>query len=77
MLTNGQRGLVLANPTGDFSGCIMATVDEDLTLTTLTQSGDLTAGPAMVGTLALGPTGVVALSSDGAQTCGWACRPRP
>jgi len=64
-LTDGQRGLILANPTWDFSGATIATVDEGLTLTTLNQSGDLPTGPAMLGTIALGPTGVVALSSDG------------
>jgi hypothetical protein len=65
ILTNGQRGLIFANLSGDLSGSPIATVDNDLTLTTLTQSGDLPRGSTMVGTQAFGPTGVVALSSDG------------
>jgi hypothetical protein len=65
VLTTGKRGLIFASPTGDFSGSTIATVDQDLTLATLTMSGDLPTGPAMMGTTALGPTGVVALSSDG------------
>lgn len=66
ILTNGQRGLAYGFPTNDSNGPTIATVDDDLTVTTLTQSGDGPVGSAISGsTHAFGPTGVVVLSNDG------------
>ncbi|MGA2512906.1 MAG: hypothetical protein ABSG37_04745 [Candidatus Limnocylindrales bacterium] len=66
ILTNGQRGLLVLAPPDDGPPTI-ATVGDDLTVTTLSQAGD---GPVASATSpgwtsALGPTGVVVLSRDG------------
>ena len=67
ILTDGQRGLVVLPPANNGDGPTIATVDDDLTVTMLSQSGD---GPVASATTigwmwAFGPTGVVALSVDG------------
>jgi hypothetical protein len=70
IITNGQRGLVVAAPPDNQGPPIVATVADDMTVTTLTQTGegpvasDSTPGWAPA---AFGPTGVVILSSDGTQ----------
>jgi hypothetical protein len=63
ILSNGQRGLVVV-PAASGGPPTVATVDDDLTVTTLSQSGE---GPdSDTGwTSAFGPTGVVILSVDG------------
>jgi hypothetical protein len=66
VLTSGQRGLVFEYPSSDFVGPTIATLDDDLTVTTLTPSGDVPTGAAMSGSnLAFGPTGLVVLTNDG------------
>jgi hypothetical protein len=65
VLTDGKRGLLFATPTGSFETAIIATVDQDMNVAILTSSGDLPTGGAMMGTTALGPAGIVELSSDG------------
>lgn len=70
IISNGQRGLVVAQPPDNQGPLVIATVDDDLTVTTLTQTGD---GPVASDSTpgwvpaAFGPTGVVILSSDGTQ----------
>ena len=64
VLTNGQRGLAVLPDDGP----TIATVGDDLTVTTLSQSGDgpVASATTLVGWMsAFGPTGVVALSVDG------------
>ena len=66
ILPNGQRGLAFAYPPSDFAGPAIATIDDALTITTLTPSGDPPTGAAMSGSpVAFGPTGVVVLTNDG------------
>ncbi|MGD0407955.1 MAG: hypothetical protein ABSB34_03055 [Candidatus Limnocylindrales bacterium] len=66
VLTDGQRGLAFADPTSDSTGPTIATIDDDLTVTTLTQSGDIPTGAAIGGsTFAFGPSGVVVLTNNG------------
>jgi hypothetical protein len=69
ILTNGQRGLLVVTPTNNDGPPTIATVGNDLTVTTLSQSGDgPVASATSVGwTSALGPTGLVILSSDGSN----------
>lgn len=70
ILTNGQRGLLVLAPSDDNGPPTIATVGDDLTVTTLNQTGG---GPVGSSTnwaswmpfAAFGPTGVVILSSDG------------
>ena len=67
VLTNGQRGLVVLMPSDGEGPPTIATVGDDLTVTTLTQTGDgpidSASSPGWVS--AFSPTGVVILSSDG------------
>jgi hypothetical protein len=67
VLTNGQRGLVVLTPTDNDGPPTIATVGDDLTIATLSQTGDgPVASASSVGWMsAFGPTGVVVLSSDG------------
>jgi hypothetical protein len=68
IISNGQRGLVVAEPPDNQGPPTIATVDDNLTVTTLSQAGD---GPVASASTpgwvpaAFGPTGVVVLSSDG------------
>jgi len=68
VLSNGQRGLVVIAPPDNNGPPTIATVSDDLTVTALSQSGN---GPIASASstgwvpAALGPTGVVILSSDG------------
>lgn len=67
VLTNGQRGLMAVHQTNGYGPPTVATVNDDLTVTILSQSGD---GPVDSDTSnqwmsAFGPTGVVILSVDG------------
>jgi hypothetical protein len=67
ILTNGQRGLMAVHQTNGYGPPTIATVNDDLTVTILNQSGN---GPVDSDTSsqwmsALGPTGVVILSEDG------------
>lgn len=69
ILTNGQRGLIAGHQADGFGAPVISTVDDDLTVKTLSQSGD---GPVDSETsnqwmAALGPAGVVILSQDGAN----------
>jgi hypothetical protein len=66
ILTNGQRGLLVVAP-ADTGPPTIATVGDDLTVTTLTQTGDgpMASATSSGWTSALGPTGVVVLSQDG------------
>jgi hypothetical protein len=66
MLTDGQRGLAILDPADVGDRPTIVSVGDDLTVTTLSQSGD---GP-VASTIpdpetAFGPTGIVALSEDG------------
>jgi hypothetical protein len=69
ILTNGQCGVVVVEPgPGADSPPTVATVGDDLTVKTLSQTGDVPIYSAAVSPIwlaALGPTGVVVLSSDG------------
>jgi hypothetical protein len=69
ILTNGQRGLVVVEPgPGSDGPPTVATVGDDLTVKTLSQTGDVpiySAAVSPVWLTALGPTGVVILSADG------------
>jgi hypothetical protein len=72
ILTDGQRGLLVLeppylNPPGTDGPPTIATVGDDLTVTTLSQTGDVPMYSASSASwlAALGPTGVVILSSDG------------
>jgi hypothetical protein len=69
ILTNGQRGLLVVTPTNNDGPPTIATVGDDLTVTTLSQSGEGPAASATsVGwTSALGPIGLVIVSSDGSN----------
>jgi hypothetical protein len=70
ILTNGQRGLVvLIQPSSDNVGPpAIATVGDDLMVTTLSQTGDVPMVSNMTSSnCALGPTGLVILSSDGSN----------
>jgi len=68
ILTNGQRGLLVIAPSDDNSPPTIATVGDDLTVTTLTQTGDGPVGSstnwASWESYAFGPTGIVVLSRD-------------
>jgi len=67
VLTNGQRGLVLA-ASGDGGLPTIATVGDDLAVTTLAQSGDspiASSSSVLWMAAAFGPTGIVVLSADG------------
>jgi hypothetical protein len=67
VITNGQRGLVVAAPSDNSGPPIVAPVGDDLTVTTLSQTGDgpVASDQSTGWVAALGPTGVVILSSDG------------
>lgn len=68
VLSNGQRGLLVIAPPDNNGPPTVATVSTNLTVTTLSQSGDSPiASASSVGWVpaAVGPTGVVILSSDG------------
>lgn len=68
VVSNGQRGLVVAEPPNNEGPPTVATVGDDLTVITLTQAGDgpvASASSTLWMPAALGPTGVVMLSSDG------------
>jgi hypothetical protein len=67
ILSDGQRGLMAVNAAPGHGPPTLAAVGDDLTVTTLSQSGD---GPVDSDTsspwiAALGPTGIVILSMDG------------
>ncbi len=66
ILTNGQRGLVVV-PALNGGPPTIATVDDDLTVTTLSQSGEgpVDSDESSPWISALGPTGLVILSVDG------------
>jgi hypothetical protein len=69
ILTNGQRGLLAIAPSDDNSPPTIATVGDDLTVATLTQTGDGPVGsstnwPSWMSFAAFGPTGIVVLSED-------------
>jgi hypothetical protein len=67
VLTDGQRGLVVLAPADNSGPPTIATVANDLTVTTLSQAGDgPVASASSVGWVqaAFGPTGVAFLSSD-------------
>ncbi|MGZ6273479.1 MAG: hypothetical protein ACXWM8_04195 [Candidatus Limnocylindrales bacterium] len=66
ILTNGQRGVVVVQAVGGGPPTV-ATVDDDLTVTTLGQSGQgpVDSDTSTEWTSAFGPTGVVILSVDG------------
>ena len=67
MLTNGQRGLIATHQTNGSGPPTIATVNDDLTVTTLSQSGDnpVDSDTSNQWMSAIGPTGVVILSVDG------------
>jgi len=69
IMTDGQRGLVVAEPGPGTDGPpTVATVGDDLAVKTLSQTGDVpiySAASSPNWLTALGPTGVVILSSDG------------
>jgi hypothetical protein len=69
IMTDGQRGLVVVEPGPGAEGPpTVATVGDDLTVKTLSQTGNVPIYSAAVSPnwlTALGPTGVVILSSDG------------
>jgi hypothetical protein len=69
VLTNGQRGLVVLNPPDNDGPPTIATVGNDLTVTTLSQTGDgpVASASSIAWTPAFGPTGVVILDSDGSN----------
>ena len=73
ILTDGQRGLMLVepqllNPPSSDGPPAIATVGDDLTHTTLSQSGDIPIYSGYGGELtAFGPTGLVVLSADGSS----------
>jgi len=66
VITDGQRGLLVVAPP-DNGPPTIATVGDDLTVTTLGQAGDgpVASASSAGWTSALGPTGVVVLSQDG------------
>ena len=69
IMTDGRRGLLVVEPgPGADSPPTVATVGDDLTVKTLSQTGDVPIYSAAVSPIwlaALGPTGVVILSADG------------
>ncbi|MFI5259538.1 MAG: hypothetical protein ACHQ01_08025 [Candidatus Limnocylindrales bacterium] len=69
IMTDGQRGLLVVEPgPGPDGPPTVATVADDLTVKTLSQTGDVPIYSLAVSPVwlpALGPTGVVMLSSDG------------
>jgi hypothetical protein len=69
VMTDGRRGLVVVEPGPGTDGPpTVASVGDDLTVKTLSQTGDVPIYSAAVSPswlTALGPTGVVILSSDG------------
>jgi len=69
IMTDGQRGLVLIEPgAGTDAPPTVATIGDDLTVKTLSQTGDVPIYSAALTPrwlTALGPTGVVILSSEG------------
>jgi len=69
VMTDGRRGLVIVEPGPGTDGPpTVASVGDDLTVKTLSQTGDVPIYSAAVSPswlTALGPTGVVILSSDG------------
>jgi hypothetical protein len=69
IMTDGRRGLVVAEPgPGPDGPPTVATVADDLSVKTLSESGDVpvySAALSPVWLSAVGPTGVVILSADG------------
>ena len=68
IMTDGQRGLIVAEPvTGADGPPTVATVGDDLAVRTLSQTGEVPiySAAAPNWSTAIGPTGVVILSSDG------------
>jgi hypothetical protein len=69
IVTNGRRGLILSNSIDENQPAPILAFQDDLTLTELTQTGDVPDQAVMQGwtyaRFALGPTGVVVMSSDG------------
>jgi hypothetical protein len=68
VMTNGQRALLFVEPTGINGPPTIATVADDLTVATLTQTGDgpmASADSVGWAPAAFGPAGLVVLSSDG------------
>src|ERR1035437_402205 len=71
IVTNGRRGLVLSNSTDESQPAPILAFQDDLTLTELSQTGDVPDQTVMQSwayqRFALGPTGVVVMSSDGSS----------
>ena len=71
IVTNGRRGLVLSNSTDETKPAPILAFQDDLTLTELTQTGDIPDQTVMQiwanQQLALGPTGIVVVSNDGSS----------
>jgi len=67
-VTNGSRGLVLSNSIDVSQPAAILAFQDDLTLTELTQTGDVPDQALLnwnTNQFALGPTGIVVMSSDG------------
>ncbi|HEX7497605.1 MAG TPA: hypothetical protein VF344_03980 [Candidatus Limnocylindrales bacterium] len=71
IVTNGRRGLVLSNSTDETKPAPILAFQDDLTLTELAQTGDIPDSTVMQSwayqRFALGPTGIVVMSSDGSS----------
>jgi hypothetical protein len=71
IVTNGRRGLVLSNSTDESQPAPILAFQDDLTLTELTQTGDVPDQAVMQSwayqRFALGPTGIVVVSDDGSS----------
>jgi len=68
VVTNGSRGLVLSNSIDVSQPAAILAFQDDLTLTELTQTGDVPDQALLnwnTNQFALGPTGIVVMSSDG------------
>lgn len=70
ILTNGQCGLVVRLPSDSEIAPTIATVGDDLRVTTLSQTGDgpIVSTSSSYWVWALGPTGVLILNSDGSDS---------
>lgn len=71
VVTNGRRGLILSNSTDESQPAPILAFQDDLTLTELSQTGDVPDQAVMQSwayeRFALGPTGIVVVSNDGSS----------
>jgi hypothetical protein len=69
VITDGKRGLIAVNPTTDEAALpVIATVGDDLSVSTLSQAGDVPRpGFLPIANCAIGPSGVVMLNNDGSE----------